>query len=1423
MRRIALCWIILCHLAVLSGAAAAQITTHPAPQLQTETTAEDLRPRIIASEDRILILTPSALYRFLPASETWTHTSSADGLPAGRLESLSLTDGTIWISSDGVSASDARFDDWKTYKSGEECPGRAVYAVESDGDYAYAATDKGPARFDQYILEWEAMERPGDESWGMARDVAVGEDRVWFALDDGIAEYRKETESFTLYTTLGRLESPAVLALRQTPRYIWAFAGDGIARYDKELQSWTSFETGVDFPDARIHQLTLQGDDLWLGTDEGLWSYSAETGIWRRDQSCDEMPGESVHAFARESNRIWVVTERAYAVYDEATARWIDFTAAVPMPPGAVVEMAWMSETLIYLGSEQIVYGLSQGQDNPNLFTFRSQEVLAAQGSDISNAPRWRAGLDDAGLGLVAPSGKDLHIKGGATIFIEDDDSGPDGGTGLGDLITDTRYDLTLTGRMDSDRTLSGFYDTTDPDNSKYQLTYRGARSDVLRSVSLGEIEQQLFNTRLAPGTGLRGGHARVEMGDRSESTHRRLLTADAWAGKRRTLPGRDVYYGGNRAVDSRIRDTGYVQGMVFPLPEGWTSADLRDAVLYHDDGVAGSDNANTEDRIIAGLSGSWDRLEPFADYIIGSNGGTLILAAPLGGGESLTIVNGAHEADLTGGWLRNRYFITIGPVPGSLAVSISDSTGSLTDPQGESYLSLFGLDANGDGLLDPDHFSPITGLLSFPEPLPFPAEIYADEPVSLYDINVTYQATLNTFRLSHRDLAPGSERITVDREQLRADVDYSMIPASGLFVFFEHILLDDDSVIEVEYLYEVGEGSTASDEGLVVAGQAGFAPDDHLFFGANATRWRDDQARDITTADLNARLEWKDERRFLRVTPELAVSRTTSGEMLNQSDENGTATGAGFQGRYDKVELSGSYRNLGGEYASFEDRRTLLGRLREASELKGRWEFAGNLQAEVEWEKRLSDQIDPEGLIGGASSSGADSSAISRYGEESSLTAGLKLLRSGLPNLEIRRGRVLLNTPGQRQEKWISRAELEVSPDQAGLTPFGIRRLWLRAFVQRSDREWRGGRSGEAEDSLNTATEGKRTTDHAFIRLNGSVGNPFSWNLAFEDRRTHLPDEDQSQNLRRYQEVDATLQTRPHSALDAYLRWESHRDLFWHPEGRSGGFDVKRLLLGTLQLYPGRLMAGLSRLSFRFDVGTTETEDGEPGVSLPGGGSLFTEASGASQIRRTRSGMGEARVQLLTWMRLVERWEQEKDLNRQEGLATEGTKRQLESRLEMKPSGGNLMLRLIGSTADEGLTQTETRRRFTGQWDQTWGRGWLTYLSLEAQKVETGDRQLGELTHLYNPTARVTWRRSRWRLDASLSGGVTWTRTKDIFAGAGDDWETLMKQSVTSSLSFHPAQTLAVKIQYVLSRSERVAEDWETDHDLRIRLQIRA
>ena len=311
------------------------------------TLAADLRPAIASVEGKILILSPAALIRFQPETEAWTTTTAAEGLPQPPLIGLSVTAGQIWITGQGAAFSDPRFDDWQRYLPGEGIPGRTVLRIEADNDFAYAATDSGAARFDSYTLEWEALRDASGRALGPVNDLAVAEDRVWFALNEGVAEYRKESESLQIDADLGGIASPRALALRQTTRYLWAVTAQGLSRYDKLLRSWTSFRAGVELPDARVHQASLDGEDIWLGTDDGLWRYRADIGIWRRDESADGMPGREVRAFALEPDRIWVATDVALALYEKDAARWLDFTADVSIAAPEVRQIAWTGGNLV--------------------------------------------------------------------------------------------------------------------------------------------------------------------------------------------------------------------------------------------------------------------------------------------------------------------------------------------------------------------------------------------------------------------------------------------------------------------------------------------------------------------------------------------------------------------------------------------------------------------------------------------------------------------------------------------------------------------------------------------------------------------------------------------------------------------------------------------------------------------------------------------------------------------------------------------------------------------------------------------------------------------------------------------------------------------------------------------------------------------
>ena len=1184
------------------------------------TQPEDLRDPILSVEGRAYVLTPTALYRFQPESESWTVLTKDDGLPDPPLANMNLTEDEIWIVGAGASFTAARAEDWQRYDPGEGPTRAAVHAVAADADYAYAATDSGAMRFDRYVLAWDPIPGPDGRSLGQALDVEVADDRVWFALHGAVAEFRKQTEGMRLLALPQNLRDAPIFALSQSASHLWALTPRGIGRYDKELETWSEFLPGVDLPDARIHQVTQKGDDLWLGTDDGLWSYQAQRGIWRRDEKCTTMPGTQVHAFSLERGT-WVATESAYARYDDQAARWIEFTEQVPLAPGAALALSWTADALLLLAQDRIVYAATRGENDPRLFTFR-EEVIARESLPTAAANAWRPVVDENGAGLRRAGDEYVLVKGGATVYIENDaEAGPADESDYAHLVQDTRLDLALSGRFRGDRTLSGHLDTTDPDNESYLVSFRGSSEDRLRSVSAGELEQQFFNSRLSGGAGLEGGALRGEVGRRSETTHRRLVTADGWAGLRRTFPGREIFY-------------------------------------------------------------------------------------------------------------------------------------PTRDPSGDRYR-----------------------------------------------------------KLAHEHLIAGSEEFRLDGELLRVNFDYTIDWEHGSFILSDNVLFDEGAALEVFYYYELQGNDAEQDEAGVpddrdyYAAQLGLAPAEQLFAGIAGASWSDSTGGRTELGTANARFEWRRADGLLRVMPEIAVSRDQAGTELadnaadaTDADETGLAGGLAFDARYRGLEVSSAYRSLESGFHSLEDRRTRLGRLSKDAEVRARWALPRNLQATLEWDEKRSSLA----------------SSASEEGRESWLLAGMRWLPSRLPSIGLFRGRATVDSLESLRKRWITRAELDLEsgPEQLGF--IGVKRLGLRALLQRSDRE-----QTDEGDPGGSGAGDRRITDQTYIRMNGSAGSPFAWNADWDERWTHQPSPG-PHGLQRIQNLDLSFQSQPHASLNTYWIWDAARELDYKDLGGTAGFTTRRSLTTVTHLYPGWILRNLRPLSMRLDLKWSGNEGGAAGEPHPGGSSLWQAADADSLRGDDRFGALETRLQLLAWLRLVERVENEHASSLAPTPHREDRRWLSESRVELRPSGGQLVTRLVIEQqeaellpADTLLTDRETRR-VAVEWSQTWGSGFLSSLLVDVRRVAD---LAGARTHTLNPQVRGTYRDTARRFDAAL--GMSYAREErtgiDSETGEETTHETRFFE-LNATVNLQPMRILALRLDQRTSwrREQR------PDHAIEVRVNVR-
>ena len=198
--------------------------------------------------------------------------------------------------------------------------------------------------------------------------------------------------------------------------------------------------------------------------------------------------------------------------------------------------------------------------------------------------------------------------------------------------------------------------------------------------------------------------------------------------------------------------------------------------------------------------------------------------------------------------------------------------------------------------------------------------------------------------------------------------------------------------------------------------------------------------------------------------------------------------------------------------------------------------------------------------------------------------------------------------------------------------------------------------------------------------------------------------------------------------------------------------------------------------------------------------------------------------------MRLIDHLERNKDEDIKANSSGELRTRLFENRIEIRPRGGLLTLRVVDekkereSQADTLMAATECQtRRFTAEWNQIWGGGWLSYFSFELKRTQ--DYQ-PRPTHRWSPQIRGTYRQNRWRLDASLGVSYAYEEVYCKIADCTSEYRSHKRTLVLSwTLNIQPLQILTLKMQHTLDIPHQAPckEKEQTNHGILLLVTIRA
>jgi ligand-binding sensor domain-containing protein len=459
---------------------------------------------ILPSEDSVWFAIKNGLYKYNKTQNEWSVFSSKNGLAGDKILDIGIDEGIIWVATNsGVSNSDVRFNDWRSFTS-DKISYQNARCVAFSKDYVWIGTDKGVSRFDKLLEEWKNYVLSDQPEANIVNDIVIAGETAWFATSGGIFKLEIDYDKITQIDAT--LPSKNVIKAINVGDYIWFVTDSGIIRYDKKLISWKIYGTKDGIISYNINDIVVSGDKIWLTTQNGISVYDSISDSWSDGMIYHNMlPSRNVMSLAIDGDIIWFLTDKGVNLYDSKTGSWRNFNSS-----NALLDSS--GQGIIVSGSVFVVT-----EKGVNIYDKKTQDwdnyKFPEKQTDASKAERGFR-LDDKGVGFDVSKETQFRLAGVSSIELNNStELLPDR---KDEQKWDPQNDVNLRGTMPNRRSITGFYNDIKEDNIEYGLTYRGNDSDILFMGNGGKFRADLRNAELIDGLNLMGGgaHLRKKIGN---------------------------------------------------------------------------------------------------------------------------------------------------------------------------------------------------------------------------------------------------------------------------------------------------------------------------------------------------------------------------------------------------------------------------------------------------------------------------------------------------------------------------------------------------------------------------------------------------------------------------------------------------------------------------------------------------------------------------------------------------------------------------------------------------------------------------------------------------------------------------------------------------------------------------------------------
>lgn len=108
--------------------------------------------------------------------------------------------------------------------------------------------------------------------------IAVGEDHLWLAANDGVAVYTFSDAKWISFPALNYSLKSRINHITLTEQFVWFATDAGLLRYDPINDYWYLYTRKDGLVSDKINRIDVDGDYLWLSTNKGVTLFA-----WNRE------------------------------------------------------------------------------------------------------------------------------------------------------------------------------------------------------------------------------------------------------------------------------------------------------------------------------------------------------------------------------------------------------------------------------------------------------------------------------------------------------------------------------------------------------------------------------------------------------------------------------------------------------------------------------------------------------------------------------------------------------------------------------------------------------------------------------------------------------------------------------------------------------------------------------------------------------------------------------------------------------------------------------------------------------------------------------------------------------------------------------------------------------------------------------------